>query len=1064
MQCPSCGTQNMPEARFCHSCGARLEPVAAQRETRKTVTVVFCDLARSTELGERLDPEALRRVMTRYFETLRAVLERHGGTVEKFIGDAVMAVFGVPQLHEDDALRAVRAAHEMRQALARLNEQLGQEMGVTINARIGVNTGPVVTVHNGEGLVTGDAVNVAARLEQAAEPGTILLGQSTHRLVRDAVSVEAVDAIAAKGKSEPLAAVRLLSVSPLAEAHARRLDSPMVGRQSELAAIRQSYERAAGQRACQLFTLLGPAGAGKSRLVAEFLAELSDQASVVRGRCLPYGEGITYWPIAEAVRQLAGISEQDSRTEAQVKLGKLVAGSEADRVTPLIAELVGLVEGGSPQEDLFWAVRTMLETLAADRPLVAVMDDIHWAEPTLLDLIDYVADWSRDSPILLLCPARPELLDTRPNWGGGKLNAASLLLEPLADDASEELITNLLGGTRLPLAVGERISQAAEGNPLFVEEMIGMLVDEGRLRREDGRYSLVGDIDRIDVPPTIEALLTARLERLSAGERSVAERAAVVGRIFELPAVLELAAMGRNGNREPSEVRANLMGLVRKELVRPDRSTRGPDETYRFRHQLIRDAAYGGLPKEERATLHERFAEWLERRAGERIAEYEEIVGYHLEQAVRYRGEVGIRGADDADLATRAGGHLASAGRKAVARSDIRASVNLLTRALDLLPADDPDRPLLGVDLALSMGEIGTDEQVAEVLDAAARVADRLDDERLRQHVNVMGWYIGGRVLESGWRLQGWDPGLADEIEPLVRHAIEVFTAADDHLGLTRAWQLVGQVAFMRGRMAAEERATEQALVHARAAGAARDEAELMFTLSRDVVQGPAAVADGIARCEQVLREKQGERAIEGYMFHALMHLRARLGQFEEARRLGQLYRERLREAGQEYSYWDATTCTAEVDELAGDYEAAARALGEAMANLPEPTFISSRLARNLVALGRISEAEEVAGREIKSRYGRVLALSAMAGVRARQARFDEALALSDEALAAFEGTDLLGWHAEVLEDRADVLRLAGRPDDAEAAARQALGLYERKGDIVSAARVRKWRANGAPS
>ncbi|MEO8247350.1 MAG: adenylate/guanylate cyclase domain-containing protein [Chloroflexota bacterium] len=1054
MQCPACGTQNQPEARFCHSCGLHFEPAVPERQARKTVSVVFCDLAHSTELGERLDPEALRRVMKRYFDAMRSVLERHGGTVEKFIGDAVMAVFGVPQLHEDDALRAVRAADEMRQALDRLNEQLSAELGITISVRIGVNTGPVVTVQGGQGLVTGDAVNVAARLEQAAEPGTILLGQSTYHLVRDAVSVEPIDALSVKGKSLPLKAVRLLSVTPLAEAHARRLDSPMVGRQSELAVLRQSFERTVSQRACQLFTLLGSAGVGKSRLVAEFLAGLPREASVMRGRCLPYGEGITYWPIAEAVRQVAGITDQDSRSEAQVKLAASIGGPEADRVAPLVAELIGLVDGASAQEDLFWAVRMLFEILAAEHPLVVVINDIHWAEATLLDLIDYVADWSRDSPILLLCPARPELLDTRPGWSGGKLNAASLLLEPLPLEASEELIRNIVGGAGLPAPMAERISRAAEGNPLFVEEMIGMLVDDGQLLGEGEIDEGGRPVSELNVPPTIQALLSARLERLSVGERSVAERAAVVGRIFGLPSVIELAAIP--GEESAAQVRSDLMGLVRKELVRPERSTTSRDENFRFRHQLIRDAAYEGLPKEERASLHERFANWLERRAGERLAEYEEIVGYHLEQAIGYRRAVGLMSSNDLEVATRAGRHLATAGRKAVARSDFRATVNLIRRALDLLPPDDPGRPLLGADLANAFGEIVSGDQVVEALDAATRDARRLADERLEAHVDVMGWLLEcWRTGDGQWQMRPWDAALAGELEPLVRKAIQLFAAAGDDLGLSRAWRIVGALAFMKGRLAEEEVAVETALGHARAAGAAGEEAELMQTLSRDLVQGATPVADGIARCELILNQKKGDRAIEGYMFHALAHLRARLGEFDVARELAGRYRAQLLESGQDWSHAFAAEVAADVEEVANNHEAAAAMLEEGIAKLPNPSALDARLACNLVELGRIVAAEEVAGRPQSTVTWRAFAASAMAQVRARQGRFEDAFQLSDEALKAFEGTDLLGWHAEVLEDRADVMRRAGRPADAAAAARRAVDLYDRKGDIVSAARVR---------
>jgi class 3 adenylate cyclase/tetratricopeptide (TPR) repeat protein len=1045
--CASCGAENQADARFCSACGARLEAEPPERESRKTVTILFCDVVRSTELGERLDPEALRRVMGRYFEAMRAVLERHGGTIEKFIGDAVMAVFGVPVVHEDDALRAVRAAIEMGVALGRLNRQLEQDMGITIDARIGVNTGPVVALKAGGGQVTGDAVNVCARLEQAAEPGTVLLGERTYRLVRDAVTVEPVDSLTVKGKSEALTAFRLISVAPLADAHARRLDSPMVGRQVELAFLRQSFERAVSQQACQLFTLLGSAGVGKSRLVTELLASVATEATVIRGRCLPYGEGITYWPIAEAVRQAAGILEQDSRPEAHARLGKLVSGPEADRVAPLVAEMIGLNERGSPQEDLFWAARMLLESLATERPLIAVIEDIHWAEPTLLDLIDYITDWSRDTPILLLCPARPELLDRREGWGGGKLNAASLFLEPLAADASQELIANILGGARLPAQLGARISHAAEGNPLFVEEMIGMLVDDGRLHRSGDGYELVGDVHDLNVPPTIEALLSSRLEQLSSGERAAAERGAVVGRVFELPAVLELSLdrLG-SGNGETAQVRGDLMSLVRKELIRPERSAASRDESFRFRHQLIRDAAYNGLPKEERAKLHERFANWLEGRAGERITEYEEIVGYHLEQAVRYRREIGLGRADDRDLAARAGHHLRSAGHKAVARSDVNASINLISRALELLPPDDRERPMIGLELAVALSETGTHEQVENALEAAGRVADRLGDERLQAHVQVMGW-----MLHMG----NWEATWPDEIGPLARRAIDIFEAYGDHLGLARAWQVVGDFGWRRGHIADEERAVDQALSHARAATDARQEAELMYTLSRDLVQGPTPVGDGIGRCEEILREHAGNRAIEGYMFHALAHLRARLGDFDTARDSARRYRAQLWESGMLRSYWFAAEVTADIEKIAGNYATAAEMLGEGISHIDGPSLLDALMACNLGAIDRNDEAEEAATRPLVGTLPRALSSSALAQVRARQGRLDEALLLSDEALATFVDTDFLGWHAEVLEDRAEVLQLAGRPAEAAAALGKALELYEAKGDVVSARRLR---------
>src|SRR6266511_2891267 len=502
--CPECGHENPDGARFCNECATSLDAAPTPRETRKTVTVLFCDVAGYTETGERLDPEALRRLQSRYFDDARVALERHGATVEKFIGDAVMAVFGTPQLHEDDALRAVRAALELRKAI----EELGLE------ARIGINTGEVVA-GSGDALVTGDSVNVAARLEQAAEPGVILIGELTQRLLSGAVTSELAGPVEAKGNAEPLRAWRLVDVRADAEADPRRLDSPLVGREREHAALRQAYDRAAQERSCHLFTILGAAGVGKSRLAAELVAEVRVRARVATGRCLPYGEGITYWPLHELL-----IDVDDERARPAQELLK--------------AEL-------SSPEELFLIVRKLLETLAREQPLLVVFDDVHWADPTFLDLVDHVSDLSRDAPILLVCLARPDLLDQRPGWGGGKLNATSVLLEPLAEEDCERLISSFLGQSELEQEARSRILEAAEGNPLFVEEMLEMLIDDGLLERNNGSWVASRDLSEVAVPPTIQALLAARLDRLSDEERAVAQRGAVEGKVFHHGAVSELA-------------------------------------------------------------------------------------------------------------------------------------------------------------------------------------------------------------------------------------------------------------------------------------------------------------------------------------------------------------------------------------------------------------------------------------------------------------------------------------------------------------------------------------------
>jgi class 3 adenylate cyclase len=570
--CPSCGRENAGDARFCSGCGTPLTAPEPTREQRKVVTVLFCDLVGSTALGESTDPEALRARMRRYFDDLRTIVERHGGVVEKFVGDAVMAVFGIPVSHEDDALRAVRTASEMRAAIA--------EHG--LEARIGVNTGEVVVGGEGETFATGDAVNVAARLEQAAAPGEALIGAETLSLVRDAVRVEAVEPLTLTGKSEPVDAYRLLEVMADHDALALHLEAPLVGRQRERGRLWRDFEDVLAESTCRLFTLLGPAGIGKSRLVADFLERAAGEADILRGRCLHYGEGITYWPLVEILVPL---------------------GVDPDSVL------------GSSAEETQLAFRRLLEARAADRPQIVVIDDLQWAEPVFIDLLEHVANFSRDASIFLLCVARTELLELRPGWGGGKLNATSILLEPLGDSECEMLIENLLGDANLDAKTRGRIAAASEGNPLFVEEMLAMVRDHG------GNGDIV-------VPPTIHALLQARLDTLGADERLVIERGAIEGRVFHRGAVAVLSP-------EPmrQSLGSHLATLIRKELIRPDRPAFPDDDAFRFRHLLIRDAAYESLPKATRAELHERFADWL---AQHDLVERHEILGYHLEQH-RYR-------------------------------------------------------------------------------------------------------------------------------------------------------------------------------------------------------------------------------------------------------------------------------------------------------------------------------------------------------------------------------------------------------------------------------------------
>ena len=656
-------------------------------EARRVVTVVFTDVVGSTELGDQLDPESVRQIMSLYFHKMKTILEAHGGTVEKFIGDAIMAVFGVPERHEDDALRAVRAVAEMRSFLPILNDELERSWGVSIAFRTGVNTGEVVSGDPaiGQTLVTGDAVNTASRLEHAARADEILLGEDTWRLVRDGVIAEPSDPLSLKGKSNLVPVHRLLEVITDAPGLARRMQSPLVGRQDELAFLREEFERVVMDRTCRVVTVLGEAGLGKSRLVNEFMDVAVDGARVLRGRCLSYGGGITFWPVAEVVRQCAEIDDRDPVDEARAKL-EAVLSSEADAaiVSERVAAAIGLSAGSSALQETFWAVRRLLEIVAADRPTVAVFDDIQWGEPAFLDLLEYVEGFLKGVPVLVLCMARPDLLEARPSWGARV--EGLLKLERLSADESGRLIGNLLGKAELPQGLEGRIAESSQGNPLFVEEMLRTLVDDELLRKEDDAWVLVGDRMSVPTPASVNALLDSRLDRLEDGERKLIERASVIGQVFWWGAVAVLT---------PEESRpglaGRLQGLVRKELIRPDISTISDEDAFGFSHELIREAAYASLTRRSKAEMHERFGTWLEQKVGDHIEEFEEILGYHLEQACRYRDDLG-RVNPSNELALRGAAHLAAAGRSALERSDTQAAIQLLTRSLDLLPDDGADR------------------------------------------------------------------------------------------------------------------------------------------------------------------------------------------------------------------------------------------------------------------------------------------------------------------------------------------------------------------------------------
>ncbi len=979
--CPSCGRDNPPDSRFCSACGTELTATGPAREQRKVVTVLFCDLVGSTALGESTDPEALRARMRRYFEDLRIILERHGGTVEKFVGDAVMAVFGIPVSHEDDALRAVRAADEMRSAIS--------EHG--LEARIGINTGEVVVGGEGETLVTGDAVNVAARLEQAAGAGEALIGTETRMLVRDAVRTDAVEPLTLKGKSEPVAAFRLLEVIGDAAPLARHLDTPLVGRERERQRLWRDYEDAVADSTCRLFTLLGPAGIGKSRLVADFLDRVGGSADVLRGRCLSYGEGITYWPLVEMLISI---------------------GVEPESVI-----------GISPQ-DTQLAFRRLLEARAEERPQVVVIDDLQWAELVFVDLVEHVADLSRDAAIFLLCVARTELLDSRPGWGGGKVNATSLLLEPLDADECGELMERLVDDGALDPELRERITVASAGNPLFVEEMLAMVREHG------------GGSD-IAVPPTIQALLQARIDSLEGDVRVVMERGAIEGEVFHRGAVAELSpGPVRDG------VETHLATLVRKELIRSAPPTFPEDEGFRFRHLLIRDAAYESLPKATRAELHERFADWL---ATHDIVERDEIVGYHLEQAYRFRAELDPADESLADLASRASSRLAAAGSGALDRADFYAGVSLLRRASAVLLTGDERRLALLPELASALHESGKRDEAAQLVDEALGATSELTRARAA---------VTRAILSSS--VEGGDS---------IR---EVFERAGDHYGLALYWWSVSSGAWSLVHVAETENACELALRHLERAGALRGHVAdaVRARLASAYLFGPTYVDEAIERVHAIIEAGSGQVAL-AFERSVLGRLHAMRGEFELAREFVAGARQAYLDAGMLVVAGALSMTEGWIEWRTGDVAVAERVLREGVELLERigDRGFHATVALNLADLyynvGRLDEARELctSARNTTEPHDVInfVMLDAIEGsLLAREGRFEEAIAQCRRGVERTEGSDGLENLALPRRYLAEALFLAGRTNEAAEVGAEALAIRDAKGDATGAARTRE--------
>jgi class 3 adenylate cyclase/tetratricopeptide (TPR) repeat protein len=786
--CATCAKDNPAGAKFCNECGTPVSVAAEVREERKVVSVLFCDLVGFTQTSERQDPEDVRARLRPYHSRVRQEIERNGGTVEKFVGDAVMAVFGAPIAHEDDAERAVRSALRVLSAIQGLNES-DESLGLSV--RIGVNTGEAVVAvgaqaERGEGLVAGDVVNTAARIQQVARPNGVAVSEQTHRATAQVFEYERLPAAAAKGKAELLQLWRPTAVRNRTGRDAGDYRTRFVGRGIEKSLLIGIFERASQQRTPQLVTIVGEPGVGKSRLAAELFGYIDAKPDLIRwrqGRCLPYGEGITFWALSAIVKVEAGILDSDSPEVAARKLDSVVAPDDPDRQWLLqrLRPLVG-VEAASPAErqELFTAWRRLLESWAAARSTILLVEDLHWADEALLEFLEYLAEWSQGVPLLVVCTARPELYERRANWGAGQRNAHTIDLPPLSSVETAELVSNLAGAAALPSDLERSILERAGGNPLYAEEFVRLLADRGL------------DTDEATLPDSVHALIAARLDTLSSDRKSLLQDAAVVGKVFWAGAVAEI------GGREPREVDLALHELVRKELVRPMRATSMEGESeYAFWHLLVRDVAYSQIPRAERVRRHRAAASWIERKAGERVEDLAEVLAHHYLQALELAQAAGDTG-QAGELAIPARRFLALAGERTLGLDASQAEARL-ARALGLTPADDPFRPELLVRWAEAAFQAGSLNAAVEAMEEALSVLRA----RGELETTARALQLGSRIaLRRG---RGEQVALAAEAVSLLEREAPGAPLVEAYTQLANAYSVSGS--FGEGIVAADRAA-----------------------------------------------------------------------------------------------------------------------------------------------------------------------------------------------------------------------------------------------------------------
>jgi class 3 adenylate cyclase/tetratricopeptide (TPR) repeat protein len=955
---------------------------------RKLATVLFVDLVDSTSLVAGMDPEVARRRVTQFFERVSHCVTTHGGIVEKFAGDAVLAAFGIPQAHEDDAERAVRAALAMLESV--------KELGLV--ARVGVESGEVVVDEADSTFATGEAVTLAARLQQAAGPGEVMIGPHAYRLSSGRVQAEDVGPLDVKGFGERIWVWRATSVLDEAPPGAA-LAAPLVGRETELELLQNTYERAVRDRRAHLFTIYGDPGVGKSRLAREFVEGL-EGATVLAGRSLPYGESVTYWPLAEMVKSAAGITDDDP---LEIAVEKLRDSCENEAIADLLGLASGVLEavqGDHSQQEIAWAAREWVERMAHDQPLVLAFEDIHWAEDALLDLIEHLAEWVRDAPLLIIGLARAELLDVRPGWGGGRLRATAIELEPLGRAESEDLVDALTSNEIIDAETREALLEKTEGNPLYLEETVRMLADcEGRPLTEFAAR----------IPDTLQALIAARIDRLPADEKAVLQRASVIGRIFWGGAIAELADLD-----ELESVLETL--LLREFLVLEPRSTISGETAYRFKHVLIREVAYSGLSKSMRADLHARFAGWLHERAGEELLE---IRAYHLDQAAALITE--LEGGPPPDLAHEAAEALEAAGRRSLAREANRSARKQLLRAFELEPT--LERRYQAARAAWRLGDMPVvSKEMETVREEAAAEGDHWCEARALSALAEVALNRGGDVGEA---------------ERLAHLALDV-AEADDSEPRFDALHVLNTGAWWRGRLTDAERYAREQLALAQASGRRDLESRAAVDLARaHMARKEYELADTMLATARELADESGSIVARGFALSSSGDLATYRGQYAEAKPQLEEARVLFEESGVASALGRVLYRLSVVAWHQEDIDGAERLSRESIRTLlkleDRGTLCEAQrqLAETLLLQGKLDEAERYAEAALETVGPQDMSSQAstrytLAKVRRAQGRLDEAEKLLREAVEIIDQTEYREFGSDSLRDLAQLLRERG--------------------------------------